>query len=171
MIITVIRGLPGSGKSSYAHELAKQTGAIIIEPDAFVMVDGEYLYDTARWGKARYLARQIMRLIATTQESDIIYADVLPTRQEVADMLKDIGQYVQGLRYRVIDMMEIDLEWSMRLNRHNVRKADIERMIELWEPWAGGCLHLGSRHASRGDKDGELDEGSGVLRDATGDEP
>ncbi len=135
MIITVIRGLPGSGKSSYAHELAKQTGAIIIEPDAFVTVDGEYLYDTARWGKARYLARQIMRLIATTQESDIIYADVLPTRQEVADMLKDIGQYVQGLRYRVIDMQPIMLEESRKRNRHNVRDADIEHMIELWESW------------------------------------
>lgn len=135
MIITVIRGLPGSGKSSYAHELAKQTGAIIIEPDMFVTVDGAYRYDAARWSKARHLARQVMRMIATTQESDIIFADVLPTRQEVADMLKDIGQYVQGLRYRVIDMTEIDLEWSMRLNRHNVRKADIERMIKLWESW------------------------------------
>ena len=135
MIITVIRGLPGSGKSSYAQELAKQTGAILIEPDAFVTVDGKYRYDPARWGKARYLARQIMRLIATTQESDIIYADVQPTRREVADMLRDIGPYVPGLRYRVIDMLPIDLEWSMKLNRHNVRRADIERMIELWEPW------------------------------------
>ena len=135
MIITVIRGLPGSGKTSYAQELAKQTGAILIEPDAFVTVDGKYRYDPARWGKARYLARQIMRLIATTQESDIIYADVQPTRREVADMLRDIGQYVQGLRYRVIDMLPIDLEWSMKLNRHNVRRADIEKMIELWEPW------------------------------------
>ena len=135
MIITVIRGLPGSGKSVYAHKLAEQTGAILIEPDAFVTVDGKYRYDPARWGKARYLARQIMRLIATTQESDIIYADVQPTRREVADMLRDIGQYVPGLRYRVIDMLPIDLEWSMNLNRHNVRRADIEKMIELWEPW------------------------------------
>ena len=66
MIITVIRGLPGSGKSSYAHQLAEKTGAIVIEPDAFVTVDGMYHYDTARWGKARYLARQIMKVIATT---------------------------------------------------------------------------------------------------------
>lgn len=185
MIITVIRGLPGSGKSSYAHELAKQTGAIIIEPDAFVTVDGEYLYDTARWGKARYLARQIMRLIATTQESDIIYADVLPTRQEVADMLKDIGRYAVGVRFRVLDMVPIDLEWSMRLNRHNVRKEDIRKMIDLWEPWAGAgtctgqsldlgsaglrsctdkdeatrqCLDLGSPHATPQDGESEEEE-------------
>ena len=135
MIITVIRGLPGSGKTSYAQELAKQTGAILIEPDAFVTVDGKYRYDPARWGKARYLARQIMRLIATTQESDIIYADVQPTRREVADMLRDIGQYAPGIRYRVIDMPPITLEESRKRNRHNVRIEDLERMIARWEPW------------------------------------
>lgn len=135
MVITVIRGLPGSGKSTYAHELAKQTGAIVIEPDAFVTVDGEYRYDTARWGKARYLARQIMRVIATTQESDIIFADVLPTRQEVADMLRDVGQYVDGLRFRVVDMPPISLEESRKRNRHGVRTVDIEQMIARWEPW------------------------------------
>ena len=135
MIITVIRGLPGSGKSSYAHELAKQTGAIVIEPDSFVTVDGIYQYDKSRWGKARYLARQIMRLIATTQEADIIYADVQPTRGEVADMLRDIGQYAPGIRYRVVDMPPITMEESRKRNRHNVRIEDLERMIARWEPW------------------------------------
>ena len=135
MIITVIRGLPGSGKSVYAHKLAEQTGAIVIEPDALVTVDGEYHYDPSRWGKARYLARQIMRLIATTQEADIIYADVQPTRGEVADMLRDIGQYAPGIRYRVIDMPPITLEESRKRNRHNVRIEDLERMIARWEPW------------------------------------
>ena len=135
MIITVIRGLPGSGKSSYAHELAKQTGAILIEPDSFITVDGEYHYDKTRWGKARYMARQIMRMIASTQESDIIYADVQPTREEVANMLRDIGQYARGIRYRVIDMPMISLEESRKRNRHNVRIEDLERMIARWEPW------------------------------------
>lgn len=135
MIITVIRGLPGSGKSTYAHKLAEKTGAIIIEPDAFVTVDGMYHYDTARWGKARYLARQIMKVIATTQESDIIFADVLPTRQEVADMLRDVGQYVDGLRFRVVDMPMISVAESLARNRHDVRPEDIKRMVARWEPW------------------------------------
>lgn len=135
MIITVIRGLPGSGKSSYAHELAKQTGAIVIEPDAFVTADGVYQYDAARWGKARMMSRSIMRMIASVQESDIIYADVCPTRQEVADMLRDIGQYAQELRFRVIDMPLLTLEESRNRNRHNVRPGDLEQMVKSWEPW------------------------------------
>ena len=135
MIITVVRGLPGSGKSTYARRLAEKTGAIIIEPDAFVTVDGEYRYDATRWGKARYLARQIMRFITMTQESDIIFADVCPTRREVADMLRDVGQYVDGLRFRVVDMPMISLEESRKRNRHDVRSEDIKRMVARWEPW------------------------------------
>ena len=151
MIITVIRGLPGSGKSTYAHRLAEKTGAIVIEPDALVTVDGVYRYDTTRWSKARYLARQIMRIIATTQESDIIFADVCPTRREVADMLRDIGQYTEGLRCRVIDMPPLTLEESRKRNRHNVRSVDIEHMIARWEPWQGQALDGSSPQADEED--------------------
>ena len=39
-ILTIVRGLPGSGKSTYARKLAAETGCTLIEPDALLVKDG-----------------------------------------------------------------------------------------------------------------------------------
>ena len=52
--LILIRGIPGSGKSTKAKELIKQIpGAIHVEADMyFVNADGEYNFDAARLGDA-----------------------------------------------------------------------------------------------------------------------
>ena len=39
-ILTIVRGLPGSGKSTYARKLAAETGCTLIEPDALLVKGG-----------------------------------------------------------------------------------------------------------------------------------
>ena len=64
----LIRGLPGTGKSTIATELAKAAiadglSAIIHTTDDYHMVDGEYLYDN---GKAREYHKKNLRAFQTS---------------------------------------------------------------------------------------------------------
>ena len=47
--LLLIRGLPGSGKTTLAHKLADlQTGSICVAADDFFMEDDEYKFDSAK---------------------------------------------------------------------------------------------------------------------------
>ena len=53
MKLTIIRGIPGSGKSTYAEVLAKETDATICEADQYFVNDkGVYEFDATQLGKA-----------------------------------------------------------------------------------------------------------------------
>ncbi|MBP5586667.1 MAG: AAA family ATPase [Lentisphaeria bacterium] len=136
MIITIIRGLPGSGKSTFARELSKKSGAILIEPDMFLTSDTKYQYDENRYFKAKWLARQMMTALACSELSpDIIYADVLPRRQDVDDLLRYVAGGNPGIRFGVFDTPLISKEQSMKRNIHHVRPEDLDRMIRDWESY------------------------------------
>ena len=47
--ITIIRGLPGSGKTQLGRRLAKKTGSLLIEPDMFLIRAGAYNYDPVQY--------------------------------------------------------------------------------------------------------------------------
>jgi predicted ABC-type ATPase len=51
-MLTIVRGLPGSGKSTFARMLAHATGAAHFEADMFFEVDGVYVWDGMRIGDA-----------------------------------------------------------------------------------------------------------------------
>ncbi len=51
----ILRGLPGSGKSTFAKKLAMQHGFTHLEADAHFYVGGEYRFDPARAADAHAL--------------------------------------------------------------------------------------------------------------------
>jgi hypothetical protein len=138
--LTIFRGLPGSGKSTRARALAAQTGAILIEPDALLMVDGKYLYTPARYKQACNNARICLTALTGYDGGDdcdvvlpdIIYADVLPTRQDVQHIIDAMDIPLQNIE--VIDC-KITPAQSKQRNVHHVRTEDIMRMAKTWEDW------------------------------------
>lgn len=57
MRVTVLRGISGSGKSTWAH----QQDALIFSTDEFFFVDGEYRYDSTKIGQ--YHAQNLRRFL------------------------------------------------------------------------------------------------------------
>jgi AAA domain len=51
----VLRGLPGSGKSTFAKKLAASYGFLVLEADDHFYVNGEYKFDPARAADAHAL--------------------------------------------------------------------------------------------------------------------
>lgn len=131
--LTIIRGLPGSGKSYYGRHLAAERGCLFIEPDMLLTIGGKYVYTQDRFNNAVESCRTMIRDMGVCL-ADVIYADVLPTIRDVMDISMFYSTSL-GERVTVIDMPMITVEQSLERNQHNVRREDIERMAAQWEPW------------------------------------
>lgn len=129
--ITIIRGLPGSGKSLLARKLASESNTIHIEPDMLCQSGGKYNFDQESYAHYEAISQSLIWDICFHTSADVIYCDVLPTRKDVQQVLSNVPDYYA---VKVIDM-RISPEESLRRNRHNVNKADIARFAESWEDW------------------------------------
>jgi len=135
-ILTIIRGLPGSGKTIAALFLARHKGVMVIEPDALLVEGFEYHYTPERY----YLAKRFsleMVTICGIMGCDVVYADVLPT---IADVEQVINAYCLAWakpQIKVVEQQLMTVEESLARNCHHVRREDIERMAREWQPWEG----------------------------------
>jgi hypothetical protein len=131
--LTIIRGLPGSGKSYYGRHLAAERGCLFIEPDMLLTIGGKYHYTEMRYDDAVEICGKMLSY-AGICEADVIYADVLPALYDIWHAVMSYGTGI-GERVEVIDMPLLTVEQSIERNKHNVRREDIERMAAQWEPW------------------------------------
>ena len=141
--ITIYRGLPGAGKSTEALRDVRRTGAIFVEPDALLIRKGEYIYTPEAFFYAQRLALSMVTL-AGEAGCDVIYADVLPRRQDVDEVIRAYdrgrgGAVYPPLKVRVFHLA-ISAEESLEANRHHVAEEDIRRMERDWEAWLGEVI-------------------------------
>lgn len=145
-LLTIIRGLPGSGKSTKAIELYKKGSGLLIEPDAGLYIDGVYTYTPERMERVQNILSSAFRFSASCKrkmlrdgQSDlvnipIIYADCLCLLEDVFALIYCSGLLLTPERVRVIDC-EIPAEVSYCRNVHNVSWEDIDAMNDDWMPW------------------------------------
>jgi hypothetical protein len=71
----IVRGLPGSGKSTYVHK--NYPGLFLLETDMFNMTNGQYKWDRERSTKAIILIHDIVeRVMKSTNDSDLAITGV-----------------------------------------------------------------------------------------------
>lgn len=131
--LTIIRGLPGAGKSRLGHRLAERSGALFLEPDQILTCGGRYCYTPAEYRAATRIALDMARRLGRLN-CDLVYADVLPTWEDVERVVKAYGAPPGEVRLVSLPVAETV---SLARNRHAVRPADIRRMAMAWEAMEG----------------------------------
>lgn len=129
--ITIVRGLPGSGKSTYAKvvQAASENTCVHVEADMFfVGEDGTYRYDPAKvkeaheWGLS--LATQ-----AIEAGLDVVVSNTFTQVWEMQPYI-DLAQ----THHALLDAVVCTGAYG---NTHGVPAAAVEAMRERWESWEG----------------------------------
>lgn len=146
--LILIRGLPGTGKSTFAHELIARSrkNVYLLETDQFFTsartcdAHGrpvlDYKFDRRLLGAAHDMCYgQAMH--ALFNGWDVIVANNFVTRREV-------DRYMQGVQRSGLDV-KIDIvamqDAGLFQSTHNVPQSAIDRMRSRWEDYPGEVTH------------------------------
>lgn len=137
-IMIIMRGLPGSGKSTQAKLYANQYNAVICSADDYFMTDdGRYLYDADEIRAAHAVCKLKARVALAKGENVIIDNTNIKLRdmQEYFDMAKNYGAHVHIAHSPTEWAM--DVEECAKRNVHGVPKEVIQRMKDNWYQMQG----------------------------------
>lgn len=122
--LTIIRGLPGSGKTTLAKTLQDTLGGFHIEADIYFMRDGEYRFDPTKMREAHDWCQRGVKMFLENGY-DCIVSNTFTQHWEMAPYLAMAKEH--GYTVNVIVCKG---EWQ---NVHGVPEAAIERMRNRWE--------------------------------------
>lgn len=127
--VYIMRGLPGSGKSTWTKENAP--GAVVCSADAYFERSGQYKFEPSKIGQA-HIACQTKFAKAITSNAQLVVVDNTNT---TARELRHYVELAQNAGYMVeIVEFPIDIELSVARNVHGVPRASIERMANRMQP-------------------------------------
>ena len=129
--LVIVRGLPGSGKSSYARSKFPDH-FLHYEPDhLFFDTHGRYRYDQQLWNEACDWVYKLTDFALARKES-VIVSDVFPTYTEILPYEKLARAH--GVRFSIYTMPKkiYNDDGSLR-NIHNVPLTILKRMEEVFE--------------------------------------
>lgn len=125
--LVLIRGLPGSGKSTRAKVYAKK-GYKHFEADDLFTYKGRYKYDPTRIKEAHMLC-QGRAAGALEKGHSVVVANTFVKRWEMQPYIL--------MAERVGALCRIEEATGTWRNVHRVPEEVIERMRGQWEPWNG----------------------------------
>lgn len=125
MKLLIIRGVPGSGKSTHAHNLIA-VGAYdcVHEADDYMMVNGRYAYDPSKIKQA-HAACLAATIACLTQGRNVIVSNTFTRKWEYAEYIEHCD--VAGIPY---DVIVLEPRYQ---NVHNVPSSKVMKMIERFE--------------------------------------
>lgn len=129
-IAYIMRGVPGSGKSTIAARLAGDNG-VIHSTDQYFMVDGVYVYDPTKLQECH--TKNQTAFDASLQAGiPVVICDNTNVR------LEHMRPYIEaanrhGYEVQIITVPHPDPAVAAARNTHGASLKTIERMIRRWE--------------------------------------
>lgn len=131
-ILTLVRGLPGSGKSTVAKALAAQTSARVIEADMFFETEEGYLFQPRLIKEAHGWCYRNTRDMLENGH-DVIVANTFSQKWEM-DYYLELQDAMPNLKIVVVECH------GRFQNIHGVPVDTIEKMAQRWEPFRSEWL-------------------------------
>lgn len=126
----IMRGIPGSGKSTAARQLAGKTGKIHSTDDYF-MKDGKYQFDPAQLRRNHELNFQAFKADLALGISPLIVDNTNTQKweyQKYVDAAQEAGYDVE-----IVVIPHIDPKLAAKRNTHGVPEDKIRQMLARWE--------------------------------------
>ena len=141
--LSIVRGVPGSGKSTLVAEMAESSRQVGLEctvcsADHFHMVNGEYRFDPRKIGEAH--ATCLAKAIQAMRDGiDLVIVDNTFIHRWEWMNYASIG-YALGCRVQVVQVVptEEQLAVCAARNVHGVPEEVIRRMAAEFELWPDG---------------------------------
>jgi len=119
-ILIIVRGIPGSGKSSFAELIS--FGKNICTADDYFMVNGEYKYDGSKQGNAHAFCQYKCKVLMEENTIQIVVANTSVTEKE----LKPYYDLAKEFNYKVFSVIVENRHEGQSI--HNVPEEVIEKM-------------------------------------------
>ena len=120
MILTLVRGLPGAGKSTYAAKL----GVLVLEADMFFMRNGKYVFNAPDVKLAHTWCQKATKT-ALDQGMDVAVANTFTQTWEIAPYVALAARYKAKIRV-------VHCTGKFK-NVHEVPQSKIVDMRNRWE--------------------------------------
>lgn len=134
-ILFLIRGLPGSGKSTLGEYLVKNTLYINVEADQFFIKDGKYTFDGSKLKEAhKWCINKVeddMKCHAETFEGEVPNSIVVSNTFTTEKEMQPYYELAQKYNYNVVSLIVENRHNG--INIHNVPQETMEKMKNRFE--------------------------------------